>query len=97
MDLYCDVLTSLLVTNLLVTAVLELASLPFTLLPVVLEVLHLVAALGILVVVQGVFETALAALAHTEDQEGCDAEHTGSGSTTVDSDMGSLSQAFPLL
>jgi hypothetical protein len=69
--------------------------LPLALLPVVLEVLHLGAVLGVAAVVKGVFETALAALAQAEDEEGCDAEDTCSGCATVDSDVGSLAQVVP--
>jgi hypothetical protein len=87
----------MLVADLSVATVPELASLPFTLLPVVLGVLHLGAVLGVLVVVQCVFETALATLAQAEDQEGCDSEHASSGRTTVHTDVGSLAKVVPLL
>jgi hypothetical protein len=81
---------SKLVADLLVATVLPLA-----LLPVVLEVLHLGAVLGVAAVIKGVFETALAALAQAEDEEGCDGKYTCSGCATVDSDVGSLAQIVP--
>lgn len=84
--------SSLLVVDLLVATVLELAGFP-----VVLEVLHLSAVLGVLVVVEGVLETALATLAQAEDQEGRDTEDTGGGGATVDSDVSSLAQVIPLV
>jgi hypothetical protein len=83
---------SRLVVDLLVATVLPLA-----LLPVVLEVLHLGAVFGVAAVVEGVFETALAALAQAEDEEGCDGQDSGSGCATVDSNMGSLAQVVPFL
>ena len=77
--------SSLLIVDLLVATVLELASFP-----VVLEVLHLIAVLGVLVVVKGVLETTLAALAQAEDQESGDGDGAGSSGTTVDSDVSTL-------
>jgi hypothetical protein len=84
---------SLLVGDLLVATVL----LPLALSPVVLEVVHLVAVVNGLVVVQSLLETALATLAQTEEHEASNADGTDDGCANVDSDVRSLAEIVPLL
>lgn len=78
--------------DLLVTTVLPLA-----LSPVIVEVLHLVAAVAGGGISQGVLETALAALAQAEEHEGQDGEHNGRRGANVDSNVSALAEIIPLL
>ena len=75
-----------------VAAVLELA-----LLPVVLVVLRLVALFVVVRVVQRVLETALAALAETAENNGCDGHDTSCCRAHVDANVGAGAQFLPLL
>lgn len=56
--------------------------------PVVLVVLHLVALRGVLVVVESVFEAALAALAQAVQTQCDEDEDSGGGSSGVNADVG---------
>ena len=86
-------MTSRLVVNLLVTTVL----LPLALPPVLLEVLHLITVKRNRVVAQRILQTALAALAQAEEDEGSDTKSGGGGSANVDSNVGSLAEIIPFL
>lgn len=78
--------------NLAVTTVSPLACFP-----VVLVVLHLVALVGVLVVVESMLETALSALAQAVKTECDDDEDTGGGGSGVDADVSTRAEVVPFL
>jgi hypothetical protein len=78
--------------NLAVTTVSPLACFP-----VVLVVLHLVALVGVLVVVQSLLETAPAALAQAVKTQCDEDEDSGGGGSDVDADVSACAEVVPFL
>jgi len=70
---------------------------PLARFPVVLVVLHLGALYGVLVVAEGVFETALTALAQAVKTQCDEDEDPGGGGSDVDTDVGARAQIVPFL
>lgn len=70
---------------------------PLALLPVILVVLHLSALVVVAGIIQGVLETAAAALAHTVRAQGDQDDGADGCGTAVDADVGAYGESGPFL